>query len=70
MHVDHLRVDHQYSRDRDSKNIDRQEFIAYLELLYFSLLPLALVSMIKVPGLKCEKLTNWQRYVIFSSFRQ
>jgi len=34
MYIDKLRVDHQYSRDRDCKNIDRQEFMAYLGLLY------------------------------------
>lgn len=34
MYIDQLRVDNQYSRDRDCKNIDRQEFMAYLGLLY------------------------------------
>ena len=28
MYIDQLRVDHQYSRNRDYKNIDRQEFMA------------------------------------------
>lgn len=35
MYIDQLRVDHQYSRSRDCKNIDRQEFMAYFGVLYF-----------------------------------
>ena len=34
MYIDQLRIDHQYSRDRDCKNIDRKEFMAFLGLLY------------------------------------
>ncbi|XP_043263439.1 piggyBac transposable element-derived protein 4-like [Colletes gigas] len=34
MHIDQLRVDHQYSRDRGCKNINKNEFMAYLGLLY------------------------------------
>lgn len=34
MYIDQLRVNHQYSRDRDCKNIDRHELMAYLGLLY------------------------------------
>lgn len=34
MYIDQLRLQHHYSRDRDCRNIDRQEFMAYLGLLY------------------------------------
>ncbi|XP_077301051.1 piggyBac transposable element-derived protein 4 [Arctopsyche grandis] len=34
MYIDRLRVNQQYSRNRDCKNIDRPEFMAYFGLLY------------------------------------
>lgn len=34
MYIDQLRVHQQYSRDRDCRNIDRHEFMAYFGLLY------------------------------------